>query len=574
MYVKSKVKSCECPNCHKESKHYHATYTRRIQDTPIHNMETWIHITVYEFVCDNKDCEVQTFNETLPFARKNKVMTDILIQFILSISIFLSSTSTSLILSFLGVKVSADTVDNIIKKIKIVDNPDVEEIGIDDVAIRKGQTYATAIYDLKDHHLLALLEGRDADNLKKWLKEHPKVKTVARDRASAYATAINEILPNCMQVADRFHLFQNLIEHLKDIFYKEVPDKIFIRNDAIVEEKIQKVPTELIDINTDILNSLNYDNSKPIDKFGQVITFDNKKHDMDSKQYIEQTQRRLEKRDMVIRLREELKTNYNETESDIAEAFGISMHLLKKYKNMTDEEVENIANRKNYKKRKTVMDNYMNMIYKMLKDGISQEYVLAYVLKMGYKGTARNLRDYINLIAKNNGMQYHETKSFIKEEYPSDVVIITRYNLLKYILTLDEKKKKDETIEKYIDIITNKYPVVTDVQEIFQSFHDVIFDNNPNLLDTFIESYSDKVNSFCNGLKKDIAPVKNAISNQINSGFVEGNNNKFKLIKRIVYGKQKLCNLFKKNYLCFLATLDNFTIEEIVENILNDDNKK
>ena len=55
-----------------------------------------------------------------------------------------------------------------------------------------------------------------------------------------------------------------------------------------------------------------------------------------------------------------------------------------------------------------------------------------------------------------------------------------------------------------------------------------------------------KISSLCNGLKKDIAAVKNAISSPISSGFVEGNNNKFKLIKRIVYGKMKLVNLFRK----------------------------
>ena len=62
-----------------------------------------------------------------------------------------------------------------------VDDPDIEGVGIDDVAIRRGQTYATAIYDLKDHHLIALLEGREADNLKEWLKKHKKIKLVTRD---------------------------------------------------------------------------------------------------------------------------------------------------------------------------------------------------------------------------------------------------------------------------------------------------------------------------------------------------------------------------------------------------------
>ena len=217
--IKSKVTKCKCPKCGIESNHYHSTYVRTIQDTPMHNIETWLRVFTYEFECNNINCEIKTFTEELSFARRHKVKTDTLIQFILSISIFLSSTSSSLILSFLGVKISADAIDDIIKNIKVIDNPDVEEVGIDDVAIRKGLTYATAIYDLKDHHLIALLEGRDADTVKGWLNNHKKIKIVARDRASAYASAINEILPDCIQVADRFHLFENLIRYLKEIFY-------------------------------------------------------------------------------------------------------------------------------------------------------------------------------------------------------------------------------------------------------------------------------------------------------------------------------------------------------------------
>ena len=69
---------------------------------------------------------------------------------------------------------------------------------------------------------------------------------------------------------------------------------------------------------------------------------------------------------------------------------------------------------------------------------------------------------------------------------------------------------------------------------------------NPDRIDDFIEKYRDStIASFCNGIERDIAPVKNAISLKVSSGFVEGNNNKFKLIKRIVYGRSGLVNLAK-----------------------------
>ena len=48
------------------------------------------------------------------------------------------------------------------------------------------------------------------------------------DQASTYAKAVEEILPDCMQVADRFHLHQNLLEAVKNIVNAMVPVDIKI----------------------------------------------------------------------------------------------------------------------------------------------------------------------------------------------------------------------------------------------------------------------------------------------------------------------------------------------------------
>ena len=568
--IDSEVKECKCPQCGTLCKTSNiGTYFRDVEDVPYNFESIWLHIHVHKYICTNEMCPKKYFDEILPFARKNKVKTDNFIQFILTLSIFLSSTATSLILSLLGTTTSADVVDNIIKKIVIRDPVDIEQIGVDDVAIRKGQTYATAIYDLNDHHLITLLDGRDATSFENWLKKHPKVKTIARDRASAYAVAINKVLPECIQVADRFHLFQNLIEQLKEVFYSQLPEKIFIKDGKILEEPVKKVAKELRNIDMNQLNSFHYDNTIPIDENGNEIKFDNKRRDFDSKQYQEQKQRRIEKKEKIIELRKRLEySNCHETK-ELAKEFRISYASLLKYSKMTEEEVECIDKINEYKKSKSKMDDYSNMIYKMLKDGVSQEYIFAYVKLKGCEASDRYLLDYINLVAKNNGFDYKNRITFVKMEYPSDVTVITRYDLLKYLLTLDEKKEKDLKIKENIDIIYEKYPIAKQIQIIFKDFHDVIFGAVPDNLDVFIELYQDTVPTFCNGLKKDIAPVKNAISLEINSGFVEGNNNKFKLIKRIVYGKSKLCNLLRRSFIGFMSTLDDFDISIMVEDILN-----
>ena len=80
-----------------------------------------------------------------------------------------------------------------------------------------------------------------------------------------------------------------------------------------------------------------------------------------------------------------------------------------------------------------------------------------------------------------------------------------------------------------------------------------------------ISKYADtELSSFCNSLKKDISSVRNAISMDVSSGFVEGNNNKFKLIKRMVYGRSKIVNLTKKCKLAFLIKTKDFTLMDLI----------
>ena len=229
--------------------------------------------------------------EDLPFAKASQVRTDALNSLILGVSMFLSNEGASKVLSLLGIKVSNDTIQRLYDRIDFIDDPNVEEIGIDDVAIRKGQTYATAVYDLKDHHLIALLEGRDAETLKEWLKSHQKVRLVARDRASAYATAISDILPECIQVADRFHLLQNLLEHLKDIFKADMPAHIYIKDGKILEQEPEKVLHEKVPDHA-YLSTLDYDRTPPKKPDGSERLFDNKKHDLNTTEYKNRQMRR------------------------------------------------------------------------------------------------------------------------------------------------------------------------------------------------------------------------------------------------------------------------------------------
>jgi transposase len=283
IYVKSQKRTEKCPSCGKESRNYHATYERNIQIMPIGGQTSYANVTAYKYDCTNEACKVSVFTEDLPFVLPSQVRSIELNHLILATSLFLSNEGASKVLGLIGVKVSNDTIKRIYDGIEIKDEPEIEAVGIDDVAIRKSHHYATAIYDIKDHHMVALLKGREADTLKEWLKNHKNIKLVTRDRASAYAHAINEVLPDCIQVADRFHLLQNLIEKMREIFRNTLPNEIYIKEGQIQDTPPEKVRVYKLTADSSELNEYEYNNAIPVDGNGNEICYDNKCNNPDRK---------------------------------------------------------------------------------------------------------------------------------------------------------------------------------------------------------------------------------------------------------------------------------------------------
>jgi hypothetical protein len=71
--------------------------------------------------------------------------------------------------------------------------------------------------DLETHRSVDLLRGREAATLAGWVRQHPGVEVIARDRSEAYAQGGREGAPQARQVAGRFHLVQNASEALDEL---------------------------------------------------------------------------------------------------------------------------------------------------------------------------------------------------------------------------------------------------------------------------------------------------------------------------------------------------------------------
>jgi len=571
MYLRSNSKFAICPLCGRESFYIHGKGFRHPQWMPIQGMTTYAHIELNRYSCLNGCCPVKTFTEELDNVRRNQHRSDIVNTVILALSVFCSDVAAARICEEMGIIVSHDSVNRILNHISVDDEPDIDTIGVDDVCLRKGQTYHTVIYDGNDHHLLALLNGRDGKELKEWLKSHPKINTVARDRAGAYASAIKEILPECLQVADRFHLLQNLIGYLNDIFKANMPSQIFIKNNAVLDETPEKVYVEKYSPDSDEFEDIHYDNSAPVDEeTGEVITYCDKKRFASKLQYLQQKENRERKYRMILELREEWNETVKPKKKDFASKYGISLPALNKYLKMSDEDVEQVPEITVYRKRHTDMDDYLNIVYKMLRDRYDPAFIYSYILHTGYSGSRKSLESHIKAIALNNfgivlGRSYHQ-----KEQYPEDVTVISRFDVLKYMTITDKEKMKGSDVEKYYSIIEEHYPVVKQCSEIWNTFHDILMGKNPDRLDDFLEKYeASPIASFINGIKKDIAPVKAAISSPVSSGFVEGGNCRYKATKRLMFGRSGLHHLFLKTYAISIIMRTGKSVSGLISQWLN-----
>ena len=88
-------------------------------------------------------------------------------------------------------------------------------IAIDEWAWRRGRRYGTIIVDLERRVIADLLPDRDADTVADWLRRHPGVEIVARDRVGVYVEGVRQGAPGAMHVLDRWHLLRNLGEVLQ-----------------------------------------------------------------------------------------------------------------------------------------------------------------------------------------------------------------------------------------------------------------------------------------------------------------------------------------------------------------------
>jgi transposase len=208
-----------CPRCAVPSCSVHSRYQRHLTDLPWGSFAVRIRLWVRKFVCRNPTCTRRIFTERVPelvaaYARK----THRLITALQAIGVALGGQAGARLAHRLGLPVSRDTLLRLVRRLPLPVVPLLQAIGVDDWAHRKRQRYGTIVVDLERRQPVALLNDREAETLADWLRGHPEVTIIARDRLKAYKDGSRAGAPQATQVADRFHLLQNLAEALDQVF--------------------------------------------------------------------------------------------------------------------------------------------------------------------------------------------------------------------------------------------------------------------------------------------------------------------------------------------------------------------
>jgi transposase len=210
--------SGSCPGCGDRSTRRHGWHKRGLQDLPVQGLVVTVRLRAIRWRCRNADCERRTFTDQLPEiasprARRTCRVADI----VQLLGHGMGGRPGERLMKRLGMPVSDDTILRQLKRrVAARGAPtNVRVAGIDDWSWRKGSTYGTIVVDLERREVVDVLADRSAAGTIQWLGQHPEVEIISRDRCGLYAQGAREGAPQARQVADRFHLLQNLREAIE-----------------------------------------------------------------------------------------------------------------------------------------------------------------------------------------------------------------------------------------------------------------------------------------------------------------------------------------------------------------------
>jgi len=506
-----------CPLCSHPSQRVHSRYERTLADLPCVSFNLTLVLEVGKFFCDRQGCHRRIFSERLPevaapWARK----TVRLVQRLQTIGLALGGAAGARLSHQVGARVCGSTLLNHLRKLTLPEFETPKLLGVDDFAFRKGSHYGTILVDLERHQPVALLPDRKGETLARWLQHHPGVQVLSRDRARADRSGTTCGAPEAVQVADRFHLVQNLRETLEQVLAHYAPQ----------------------------LNECERQQRQAGATAGTVAVIPKPTATVPARTRTQEIhQQRVQQQRQLRQLHQQ-----GWSQSAIARETGVSVRTVRRLLSLP-ELPPTPTRRRSF--GRSLLDPYKQPFLEWWNAGIRQPQELMVLLQeKGYTGSLRTLTRYISAVREAQGLP--PTRVQLPQNLPrvsepqSPPLTVRRAAYL--ILKRPERRDSEES--NLLEGLGAQHPTLALVVGLAEEFLQLLRQPTPEALDPWlrkaVSSSLSPLQSFAEGLLADYAAVKASLMFPVSNGPVEGLNNRLKMLKRQMYGRAGLELLSKR----------------------------
>ena len=511
--VQSTQPSAPCPLCATPARRIHSDDERTLADLPWATYRVRLQLCVRKWFCGNRRCRRRIFTERLPaiaapWARR----TLRLAQRLVALGVALGGKAGVRLGHAWDVRVSRNTLLRLLRQQPEPEAPTPTVLGIDDWALRKGHTYGTILVDLERRQPIALLPDRTADTVAQWLREHPGVEVITRDRSSAYAEGARHGAPAATQVADRFHLVQNLAEALTEVFTTQRTAL-----DA-VNAAARQQPVALPDGTVAV----------PVPPPATPPRAE--------QQAAQRAAHRQATYDQVWALHRQ-----GWTVPAMAAQVGHSRHTIERYLRLPTWPVP--QHRSTY--GRSVLNPYKVFLLERWNAGCRTAMPLFRELQpRGYTGSYRRVAAYASRLRQAQGLpprrQGRRQQLPVVAEPASPPLTPRRATWL----VLGREAKRTEAEAQQLTQLHTQSAEVAEAIDLAEDFATLVRQRQPAQLDPWLQraaaSTLEAMQRFATGLHADYAAVKAGVTLPWSNGPVEGHINRLKMLKRQMFGRARL----------------------------------